>query len=169
MRTKFLLKTEREETTWETDLSVGGRIILKCKIWGSKAVTMKNVVFCDVALCRSCVNWRFGGTYSLHLQDRKIRERWTSVSRWLRAILSSETSVDARSTQRHIPEDILHILSFFVMEGPCFLWARNLVLKYYSEELHISNGYCSNKYKFTSLHRDLTPTQSHIYIYVTYL
>jgi hypothetical protein len=36
------------------------------------AVTMKNVVFWDVALCKSCVNRRFGGTYSLHLQGRKI-------------------------------------------------------------------------------------------------
>jgi hypothetical protein len=47
------------------------------------AVTMKNVVFWDVALCTSCVNRRFGGTYRLRLQDRKIRERGTSVSRWL--------------------------------------------------------------------------------------
>jgi hypothetical protein len=44
---------------------------------------MKNFVFWDVALCRSCVNRRFGGTYRLHLQGRKIRERGTSVSRWL--------------------------------------------------------------------------------------
>jgi hypothetical protein len=36
------------------------------------AVTMKNAVFWDVAPCRSCVNRRFGGTYSLHLQGRKI-------------------------------------------------------------------------------------------------
>jgi hypothetical protein len=36
---------------------------------------MKNVVFWDVALCRFCVNRRFGGTYRLHLQGRKIRER----------------------------------------------------------------------------------------------
>jgi hypothetical protein len=35
-----------------------------------------------VALCRSCVK-RFGGTYRLHLQGRWIRERGTSVSRWL--------------------------------------------------------------------------------------
>jgi hypothetical protein len=35
---------------------------------------LKNVVFWDVALCRSCVNRRFGGTYRLHLQGRKIRE-----------------------------------------------------------------------------------------------
>jgi hypothetical protein len=31
-------------------------------------------------LCRSCINRRFGGTYRLHLQGRKIRERGTSVS-----------------------------------------------------------------------------------------
>jgi hypothetical protein len=48
------------------------------------AVTMKNAVFWDVAPCRSCVNQRFEGTYCLQLQDRKIRERGTSVSRWLR-------------------------------------------------------------------------------------
>jgi hypothetical protein len=64
---------------------------------------MKNVVFWDVELCRSCVNRCFGWTYRLHLQGRKISERWTSVSRWL------QKSVDARSTQRHIPgDDILH-------------------------------------------------------------
>jgi hypothetical protein len=46
------------------------------------AVTMKNAVFWDVAPRRSCVNRRFGGTYRLHLQGRKIRVRGTSVSRW---------------------------------------------------------------------------------------
>jgi hypothetical protein len=40
---------------------------------------MKNVVFWDVALCRSCVDRRFGGTYSLHLQGSKIREQSTSM------------------------------------------------------------------------------------------
>jgi hypothetical protein len=41
---------------------------------------VKNTVFWDVAQCRSCVNWRFGGT-----------------------------SVHTRSTRRHIPEEsILH-------------------------------------------------------------
>jgi hypothetical protein len=48
------------------------------------AVTMKNVVFWDVALCTWCVNRRFGGTYRLHLQGRKIREPGTSVSRCLK-------------------------------------------------------------------------------------
>jgi hypothetical protein len=47
------------------------------------AVTMKNAVFWDVAPCRYCVNLRFGGTYRLHLQCIKIRDRGTSVSRWL--------------------------------------------------------------------------------------
>jgi hypothetical protein len=44
---------------------------------------LKNVVFWDVALCRSCINRRFGGTYRLHLQGRRIRERGSSVSKWL--------------------------------------------------------------------------------------
>jgi hypothetical protein len=46
-------------------------------------VTMKNVVFWDVAPCRSCVNRRFGRTYRFHLQGRKIHEPGTSMSRWL--------------------------------------------------------------------------------------
>jgi hypothetical protein len=44
---------------------------------------MKNAVFWDVALCKSCVNRRFEGMYRLPVQGRKIRERGTSVSRWL--------------------------------------------------------------------------------------
>jgi hypothetical protein len=39
------------------------------------AVTMKNAVFWNVASCSSCMNRRFGGTYRLHLQGRKIRKR----------------------------------------------------------------------------------------------
>jgi hypothetical protein len=78
---------------------------------------MKNVVFWDVSLCRSCVNWRFGGKYRLHVQGRKIRERGTGFSSCcklilsnystlkMEVVLSSETSVEAQSTQRHIPED----------------------------------------------------------------
>jgi hypothetical protein len=45
------------------------------------AVTVKNAVFQDVATCRSCANRRFGGTYHLRHQGRKICERGTSVSR----------------------------------------------------------------------------------------
>jgi hypothetical protein len=46
---------------------------------------LKNVVFWNVALLRSCNNRRFGGIYRLHLQGRRIHERGTSVSRWLQA------------------------------------------------------------------------------------
>jgi hypothetical protein len=42
-------------------------------------VIMKSAVFWDVAPYSSCVNLRFGGTYRLHLQGRKIRERGISV------------------------------------------------------------------------------------------
>jgi hypothetical protein len=49
------------------------------------AVTMKNAVFWEMALCRSCVNRRFGGTYRYHLQGRKIRVRGTSMNRWLQS------------------------------------------------------------------------------------
>jgi hypothetical protein len=40
-----------------------------------KMIKNMNAVFWDVTPCRSCVNRRFGGTYCLHLQGRKIRER----------------------------------------------------------------------------------------------
>jgi hypothetical protein len=56
------------------------------------AVTMNNVVFWDVAPYRSCVNRRFGGTYRLHLQGRKISERRTSVNKWLQPDTSTTHS-----------------------------------------------------------------------------
>jgi hypothetical protein len=46
----------------------------------------KNAVIWDMAPCRYCVKRRFGGTYRLRLQGRKIRERGTNVSRWLQAL-----------------------------------------------------------------------------------
>jgi hypothetical protein len=56
------------------------------------AVTMKNTVFWDVAPCSSCVNRRFGRTYRLHLQGRKIRERGTRVCRWLQTERQSKAT-----------------------------------------------------------------------------
>jgi hypothetical protein len=50
---------------------------------------MKNAVFWDVEPYRSCVDRRFGETYCLHLQGRKIRERGISVSRWLQSAATS--------------------------------------------------------------------------------
>jgi hypothetical protein len=58
------------------------------------SVTMKNAVFWDMGPCRSCVNRRFGGTYRLHLQGRKICERGTSVSRWLESAVYPENEID---------------------------------------------------------------------------
>jgi hypothetical protein len=52
-----------------------------------KRTEIQNAVFWDVAPCRSCVNRRFGGMYRLYLQGKKIRERGTSVSRWLQTSL----------------------------------------------------------------------------------
>jgi hypothetical protein len=60
------------------------------------AVTMKIIVFWDVALCISYVNRRFGENYRLHLQS------------------SSETSVNVRSIQRHIPEDGNLLIIFYL-------------------------------------------------------
>jgi hypothetical protein len=53
-------------------------------------LAMKNAVFWDVAPCTSRVNRRFGGTYRLYLQGRKIREGGTSVSRWLQRYVPSK-------------------------------------------------------------------------------
>jgi hypothetical protein len=67
----------------KSDLKVMINVYVRYEVF--TAVTMKNAVFWDVAPYRSCVNIRFGGTYRLHLQGRKIRERGTSVSRWLQS------------------------------------------------------------------------------------
>jgi hypothetical protein len=55
-------------------------------------MTMKNAVFWDVAPCSPFVNRRFGGTYRLHLQGRKICERGTSMNRWLQTERQSKTT-----------------------------------------------------------------------------
>jgi hypothetical protein len=82
---------------------------------------MKNIIiFWDITLCSPLsVNRRFGWTYRLHLQGRKIisASRWQLLACWflaelisstlkMEAICSSETSVNTqRITRRYIPED----------------------------------------------------------------
>jgi hypothetical protein len=72
---------------------------------------MKNAVFWEVALCRYCLNRRFGWTYRLHLQGiRNPRamnqcEQVAAVCSLLEAICYSETSVNTISKWRHVPED----------------------------------------------------------------
>jgi hypothetical protein len=85
------------------------------------AVVMKSIIFWDITPCSAFkVNRRFGGTYRLHLQGRKISgARNRRESRWkaelcfppvyfsimkMEATLSSETSADfQRTTRRYIP------------------------------------------------------------------
>jgi hypothetical protein len=74
------------------------------------AVTMKNAVSWDVAPCRSCVNRRFRGTYRLHLQDRKIRERGTSVSRWMQTESRHKIYTVPHPRRRH--SSVLHFLPY---------------------------------------------------------
>jgi hypothetical protein len=47
---------------------------------------MKKAVFWDVALCRFCVNRRFGGTYRLFRVEKSASEAAATVSRWFPAI-----------------------------------------------------------------------------------
>jgi hypothetical protein len=46
------------------------------------AVVTKVAIFRDIALCSPYMNQRFGGTYHLHLQDRKSAEQDQQASRW---------------------------------------------------------------------------------------
>jgi hypothetical protein len=63
------------------------------------AVTMKNVVFCDVTPCGSHKNRRFNVVSSSSILDTMM----------MKALSSSETSVLIRASRRNIPENgILH-------------------------------------------------------------
>jgi hypothetical protein len=61
--------------------SIKADIILKSSVVITERI--KNAIFWDVGPCRSCVNPRFRGKYHLHFPGTKIRERETSVSKWL--------------------------------------------------------------------------------------
>jgi hypothetical protein len=65
---------------------------------------MKSTISWDKMPCSLLkVNWRFGGTYHLHLQGRISRARCQHASKWQ---APSETSVDFQwTTWRYIPED----------------------------------------------------------------
>jgi hypothetical protein len=78
---------------------------------------LSTVTVWDITPCSPLnVNRRFGGTYRLHLQDRKNKLSKSFVHAGfllglfstlkMEAICSSETSVDVqRTTRRYIPED----------------------------------------------------------------
>jgi hypothetical protein len=55
-------------------------------------MSVKNAIFWDVMLFSPCVNQRSGWMYCLHLQGTKIRERGTSINRWLQTELPVENN-----------------------------------------------------------------------------
>jgi hypothetical protein len=102
---------------------------------------IKSAIFWDVAQCRSCVNRRFGGTYRLHFQGRKIRQRETSVSRWL------QTEPPVENIQR-----ILQLLVSFIEK--C---AARETVKLFDTELRAAGSYniILWQYKHIRLGRDV--------------
>jgi hypothetical protein len=99
------------------------------------AVTKKNAVFWDVALCRSCVNRRLGGTYRLHLQGRKIRERGTIASRWLRpeglhGATSQKTAFFITNTRVHTDSRLCSDRSKLVPSTCRFRYREDYTLPY---------------------------------------
>jgi hypothetical protein len=95
---------------------------------------MMIIIFWEMTPCGSYKNWRFGGSYRLHLQGVRLRTNteWSgkllyrqrlnpiqelttslcvcsqSYTLKMEAIQSSETSVLIRATWRHLPEDDNH-------------------------------------------------------------
>jgi hypothetical protein len=69
---------------YKYNLFINNQIYIRFEIF--TAVTMKNAVFWDMSQCRSCVNRRFGGMYSLHFHGRKsgsCRLFAATCSHWL--------------------------------------------------------------------------------------
>jgi hypothetical protein len=82
----MLLILEQQWQGWRSEFHNGihgtSKHVLYCvRFEVFTAMTMNNAIFWDVTPCRSYVNRCFEGTYRLHLQRRKIRERGTRVSR----------------------------------------------------------------------------------------
>jgi hypothetical protein len=99
------------------------------------AVTLKNAVFWDVTPCGSCNNRRFERNYWLHQQSAKNQQGRNNViinllvttnvvtsslifyTLMMETISSSETSVIAIATRRHIQED-------GILQACTTLWRR---------------------------------------------
>jgi hypothetical protein len=76
------------------------------------AVTMKNVVFWDVALCRSCVNRRFGGTCSRWFPARGIVYPEDGGDTSLRNVGSHKSYTAPHPRRRHSSQNLLCLLAY---------------------------------------------------------
>jgi hypothetical protein len=58
---------------------------------------VKSAVFCAVTPCCSVMAWRFGGTYRLHIQDRRVKSRKkpANLSACLSRLLASTPKMQA--------------------------------------------------------------------------
>jgi Ca2+/Na+ antiporter len=130
---------------------------------------MKNAVFCDVAPCRSCVSRRFGGTYRLHFQSRKIRERGTSVSRWHCSVTCSRWFLARGSTRRHTPEDgIIYIYIYIYIYVFIFVFTGTLQVETKESPHIIKICHENNFQQFTIRSSFSLKLQLMIQILVTY-
>jgi hypothetical protein len=71
---------------------------------------MKNVVFWDLALCRSCVDRRFGGMYRLHLQVIQKSASGEPASAGCAGSLKKPPEHDARATRLRRSIHVHHFL-----------------------------------------------------------
>jgi hypothetical protein len=107
---------------------------------------LKDVVFSDMTPCDSSKIWRFGGIYCLRLQDDKALSH---VTLKMDAKNSSETSVLARGTQLHTPEDIILYRppSFFdpARKTQCLLWYASMLMVNYTNNRLTTDTFHYNK------------------------
>jgi hypothetical protein len=136
------------------------QILYHVRIGVFTAVTMKNAVFWDVAPCWSWVNRRFGRTYHLHLQGRKIREQGTIVSRWLQVqhgTTSQKTAVEPFVPQyREAPFHPAPQRND-MKAGPCFPWdgTYRLVTPMSADRYHLFRRKLALNVSYQSLSRHI--------------
>jgi hypothetical protein len=106
------------------------------------AVVLKSIFFWDVTPCSALSGTRrFGGTYRLHLQGRRIVQQ-----------SSEQASGKQRTTRRHIPEDSLQ---FNFVLSITFLGARTRYVCIFVELFHnaVSSYIASNDRMIDELER----------------
>jgi hypothetical protein len=114
-----------------TRLMLFREIVAVCCENQTKCVNISNwTVFWDVIPCSLVeINWRFGGTYCLHIQGRRFAKHATSKKKTEKplnseAVLSSETPVNVyRTTRHHIPEGYI-LRSHRCHNGKHAVWAK---------------------------------------------